>query len=292
MPFDFAERLFDATRRALRVIVTPSDVAPIEIAHLVLFHSKPGAGAFAAARTAEAARKADRARRAAGTAFREATRAMAPVRVAEDLKLRAEAQLAAAETAVGSAVLAEAKEQAEAAKAQVVARIAELQAQWAAAKAELQPKLDAVTAAREAAVVTETARVAAAEAARQVARELEPVSVLISRKTQRLYVRQAFEPIFQSPSRSWMPIVRLARMSSPPSSGRPATPTCDGASSHWTADVRPAERLSQTAVRAGAVVATLSRCRRTRTAQRPRSIALSFRRTHWIASPGWRRDLP
>ena len=32
-----------------------------------------------------------------------------------------------------------------------------------------------------------------------MARALEPVSVLISRKTQRLYVRQAFEPIFESP---------------------------------------------------------------------------------------------
>ena len=77
---------------------------------------------------------------------------MVPVRVAENLKLRAEAQLAAAETALGSAISAEAKEQAESAKAQAVARIAELQAQWAAAKAELQPKLDAVTATREAAV--------------------------------------------------------------------------------------------------------------------------------------------
>lgn len=35
--------------------------------------------------------------------------------------------------------------------------------------------------------------------ARQAAREVEPVSVLISRKTQRLYVRQAFEPLFDSP---------------------------------------------------------------------------------------------
>jgi hypothetical protein len=31
------------------------------------------------------------------------------------------------------------------------------------------------------------------------------------------------------------------------------------------------------------VVATLRRCRRIRTAQKPRSIALSFRRTYWIA---------
>jgi hypothetical protein len=202
MPFDFAARLFDATAMGMRVIVAPTDVAPVEIAHPVLFQPKPGAGALAAARTAEAeeaARKADQARLAAGTAFREAARAMVPVRAAENLKRRAEAQLAAAETALGSAISAEAKEQAEGAKAQAAARIAELQVQWDAAKAELQPKLDAVTSAREAAAAAETARAAAAEAARQVARELEPVSVLISRKTQRLYVRQAFEPILESP---------------------------------------------------------------------------------------------
>jgi hypothetical protein len=202
MPFDFAARLFDATRLGMRVIVAPSDVAPIEIAHRVLLLSKPGAAALAAARTAEAdeaTSKADRAKLAAGTAFREAAQAMVPVRSAENLKLRAEAQLAAAETALGSASSAEAKEQAEDVKAKAIARIAELQAQLAAAKAELQPKLDALATARDAAAVAETARVAAAEAARQVARELEPVSVLISRKTQRLYIRQAFEPILESP---------------------------------------------------------------------------------------------
>ena len=202
MPFDFAARLFDATAMGMRMIVAPTDVAPVEIAHPVLFQPKPGAAALAAARSAEAeeaARKAAQARLAAVTAYREAARAMMPVRVAENLKLRAEAQLAAAETALGSAISAEAKEQAERAKAQAVARIAELQVQWDAAKADLQPKLDAVTSAREAAAAAETARAAAAEAARQVARELEPVSVLISRKTQRLYVRQAFEPIFESP---------------------------------------------------------------------------------------------
>src|SRR5216684_512607 len=202
MPFDFAARLFDATRPGLRVIVAPTDVAPIEIAHPVLFQSKPGAGALAAARTAEAdeaARKADQARLAAGTAFREAAQAMAPVRVAENLKARAEAQLAAAETALGSAIPAEAREQAERDKAQAIARIAALQVQLAGAKAERQPKLDAVTRTREAVVIAETARAAAAEAARQVARQFEPVSVLISRKTQRLYVRQAFEPILESP---------------------------------------------------------------------------------------------
>src|SRR5207248_4261861 len=113
--------------------------------------------------------------------------------------LRAEAELAAAEGTLGCAISAEAREQAEAAKAKAVNRIAQLQAQWAAAKAELQPKLDAVAAARKAAVAAETVRVAAAQVAQEAARELEPVSVFISRKTQRLYVRRAFEPILESP---------------------------------------------------------------------------------------------
>ena len=202
MPYDFAESLFDETTMGMRVIVAPGDVAPIEIAHPVLFQPKPGVSALAAARTAEAqeaAKKAVQARLLSGTAIRESTRAMAPARAAENLKLKAEAQLTVAETALGSAISPEAKEQAEGAKAQAVARVAELQLQWDAAKADLQSKLDAVTSAREAAAGAETARAAAAEAARQAARDLAPVSVLISRKTQRLYVRRAFEPIFESP---------------------------------------------------------------------------------------------
>ena len=202
MPFDFAERLFDMTGLGMRVIVAPTDATPVEIVHPVLAFAKPGASALAAARTAEAdeaGRNAERARLAAGKAFREVTQAMVPVRVAENLKRRSDLQLATAETTLGSAISAEAKEQAERDKEQAAKKIADLEAQLAAAKAELQPKLDAVTAAREALVVAEAARVAAVEAARQVAGDREPVSVLISRKTQRLYVRQALAPVLESP---------------------------------------------------------------------------------------------
>ena len=64
---------------------------------------------------------------------------------------------------------------------------------------ELQPKLDAIASARENAVGAENAQAAATKAAREAAREGEPVSVFISRKTQRLYVRRGFEPILESP---------------------------------------------------------------------------------------------
>jgi hypothetical protein len=202
LPFDFAERLFDATAMGMRVIVAPADVAPVELSHPLLFKPKPGAGAMAAARTAEAqeaARKVAQARLASETAFREASLARVPVRLAEDLKRRAGAQLAAADARLGAPISAEAKEQAEDAKAKAAVKVAELQLQWNAANADLQQRLDAVTSAREAATAAETARAAAAEAARQAERELQPISVLISRKTQRLYIRQAFKPILETP---------------------------------------------------------------------------------------------
>jgi hypothetical protein len=140
-------------------------------------------------------KRVEQVRRAAGTAYRESAQAMASVRVVENQKRRADTLLATAETALGLANPGEAKDQAERDKAQAAARVAQLQTQLDAAKAQAQPKVDAVAAAREAIAAAETARVAAAEAARQATRELEPVSVLISRKTQRLYVRQGFEPV-------------------------------------------------------------------------------------------------
>jgi hypothetical protein len=202
MPYDFAARLFDETKLGMRVIVAPSDVTPVDIVHPALFRSKPGAADIAAARAKdaqEAANKAEQARAAAATAFREAARSAMPVRAAENLKQRADAQLAAAERAVASAVSTEAKEQAEDAQTKAAAKVSEVEAQLEAAKADAQPKLDAVATTRQAAVAAETARTAAADAAREAARSLEPVSVFISRKTQRLYVRQAFQPILESP---------------------------------------------------------------------------------------------
>jgi hypothetical protein len=202
LPYDFAARLFDLTRMGMRVIVAPTEVAPTEIVHPALFAPKPVDAALAAARTAEAdeaAKKAAQARLIAVTATREAATATKTARVAENLKLRAEVQLAAAEKALASANSPEQKERAEAARATAAAKVEELQAQWVAAKAELQAKNDTVAATREAAVTAEAARVAAADAARELTRSLQPISVFVSRKTQRLYVRRGFQPILETP---------------------------------------------------------------------------------------------
>ena len=201
MPYDFAERLFELTRLGMRVIVAPTDVSPAEIAHKALFTPKPGADALAAARAAEAdeaAKKAAQARHAAVMAAREAAQAKMALRVAENLKRRVEEQLTAAEKALSSAISDKQKERAADAKAKAAARLEQLEAQWTTANAELQPKLDAVAPAREAAESAEAARAAATASARELARALQPVSVFISRKTQRLYVRRAFEPILET----------------------------------------------------------------------------------------------
>jgi L,D-transpeptidase catalytic domain len=203
MPYDFAGRLFGVTKLGMRLIVAPGNVAPIAIDHPALFQPKTGqaaaAAAAAAAKAEEAGRNADKARLAAITANRESALAAASVRKAETLKIRAETELASIERAIASAASPEAKEQAEGSKAKVTARIGEVEAQLVAVKSDLQPKLDAVVAAREAAAAAESARVAAIEAARKAARDLEPVSVFISRKTQRLYVRQALQPVLEIP---------------------------------------------------------------------------------------------
>jgi hypothetical protein len=192
MPYDFAERLFDGTRLGMRVIVAPTDVVPVAIDHPALFQPKTGldtvAVSAAAAEASEATRKADQARLVAVTASREAARAMMAIRTAEYLKLKAEEQLA------------KANEQAEDVKAKVATtQVDKFASQLASAKAELQPKLDAATAARQSAVTAEAARVVAANTARKMARDFDPVSVFISRKTQHLYVRQAFQPILDIP---------------------------------------------------------------------------------------------
>jgi L,D-transpeptidase-like protein len=235
MPYDFAARLFDLTRLGMRVIVAPTEVGPTEIVHPALFVPKPGGAALSAARAAEAddaARKAAQARLIAVTASREAATATKTVRMAENLKLRAEAQLAAAEIALASASSPEQKERAEGARAKAADKVQELQAQWVAAKAELQAKLDSVASAREAAVTTEAARVAAADAARELTRALQPISVFISRKTQRLYVRRGFQPILESPVTILEPERPIGTHVFTAMSGSTATARCDGASSH------------------------------------------------------------
>jgi hypothetical protein len=157
---------------------------------------------IAAARAAEAeaaTHKAEGARRVAAKASLEAGRLTKTLRIAGLAKARAEAQLVDAERTLEAAASPEAKERAEAVKARVQAKLAELQAQLGAAAAEAGPKAEAAAQAREAVKAAEAQRVAAVAAAREAASKIAPVSVFISRETQRLYVRQSFRPVLDVP---------------------------------------------------------------------------------------------
>jgi len=92
----------------------------------------------------------------------------------------------------------ETTQKAEEIKAKAADRLTDAQAKLDAVKAEAQPKIDAAEAARAAANAAEAAKAAAEKEAKLAEAKMAPVSVFISRKTQRLYVRQAFQPIFDT----------------------------------------------------------------------------------------------
>jgi hypothetical protein len=197
MPYDFAEKLFDKTRIGMRVIIAPNDAAPVEFSHPALFVPNAEAVAAAAVRAeplvreaAEAAKTADEAKKAAATAAREAASLTASLRKVEWLKPRADAELAYADKALAAAKTDQAKARAEDLKQKAAAKAAEAGTQLDRAKADAKSKLDAAAAANDAAKAAETKKAAAAKAASEAKLALEPVSVYISRATQKLYVRR------------------------------------------------------------------------------------------------------
>jgi L,D-transpeptidase catalytic domain len=195
MPYGFAEKLFDKTRIGMRVIISPNDAAAVEFSHPALFVPNVVAVAAAPARAetlareaAEAAKTAEDAKKAAATAARETASLAASLRKLEWLKTRADAELAFADKALAAAKTDQAKVRAEDLKQKAAAKAAEVGTQLDTAKANA--KLDAAAAAKDAAKAAETHTAAAAKAASEAKLALEPVSVYISRATQKLYVRR------------------------------------------------------------------------------------------------------
>jgi L,D-transpeptidase-like protein len=224
LPYDFAGRLFEMSRRGLRVVVARDDVAPVDFAHPALFRpqtpspgpalsqGQPDARVQAAAfgpqptRRSTAADKAvaaeaaaerlKQARRALSRAREEAGDYMDKLEVAEAAKRIAEATLREADALLQGKLSARDGEVVKAAKAKAQERLAGAQGEIDAINAAAKARIDAALAARAEAKAAREAAASAEEEAKLAA--LAPVSVFISRKTQRLYVRQAFEPLFES----------------------------------------------------------------------------------------------
>src|SRR3984893_4031480 len=203
MPFDFAEKVFDKAPMGMRVIISPPDSEPVAFSDPALFVPKqdaidaaPGLAAAAARDADDAAKAAAAAKAAVAPAKRAAAAALAAVHNLTPLKARADAELAHAEKALAAAdanpkMTDQAKTAAQDAQQKAAAKAQALGAQLDAAKADLKAKQDAAKAEEPAAKAAEAKRVATASAAPAAKLAGVPVSIYISRATQKLYVRRA-----------------------------------------------------------------------------------------------------
>jgi hypothetical protein len=197
MPYGFAEKLFEKTWIGMRVIISPNDAEPVEFSHPALFMPKAEAIAAAPAKAGtlareaeEAARTADEAKKAAASATRETASLTASLRKLQGLKTRADAELAYADKVLAAAKTDEAKARAEDLKQKAAAKATEAGTQFDSANADAKSKLDAAAAAKDALKTTQTRKIETAKTAIDAKLALEPVSVYVSRATQRLYVRR------------------------------------------------------------------------------------------------------
>jgi L,D-transpeptidase catalytic domain len=237
LPYEFAERLFGLTKLGMRVVVSRRDVAPVRISHSALMSLKLDVGdvrhlvsagqsaqptnkgayenygipvavtaqlgrlqSIAQTKKAEAdaaAQEADHAKQIAEVGNADKNRALLEIGAAEQAKTKAEQQVAEAElqTVRSFAELQRAQQR----KAKATAKLVQSYAQLNVTRSKLQLPIDAADRGVEAAKVAESARIAAVEAAREAKLKLSPVSIFISLKTQRLYVRQGFEPVSEMP---------------------------------------------------------------------------------------------
>ncbi|WP_425328493.1 L,D-transpeptidase [Rhodopseudomonas palustris] len=197
MPFGFADKLFDQTRIGMRVIISPDDAAPVDISHPALLQPKPEAIAAAPGRVATAAREAeeaasaaDEAKKAAAVAARELAPLKATLAKLQKQKAAAEAGLKRADRQLAGAKTDDAKARAEEAQQKAAQQVGEAAAQLEAAKADAESKRAVVDATKEAAKVAQAKKTETARLATDAKLALEPVSIYISRDTQKLYVRR------------------------------------------------------------------------------------------------------
>jgi lipoprotein-anchoring transpeptidase ErfK/SrfK len=238
LPIGFAEQIFDKTNLGLRVVISRDDVTPVAIEHDALFQPRPldeaalaniEPAAFAdeapplmpdvaawpmryreqvrlravVAEKVEALKAAAEAVEPLKTVFDEKSaqqkKFLRSIKSAEAEKVAATKRLARAEKSLAAAKKPKAIERAE-------AELANAKTAMAAAEAKLQPSAaererieGELSAAKSAFDAAESKRAAAAQEHAEARRKILPVSVFISRETQRLYLRQGHAPVTEIP---------------------------------------------------------------------------------------------
>ncbi|HZV21626.1 MAG TPA: L,D-transpeptidase family protein, partial [Hyphomicrobiales bacterium] len=225
MPHAFAEQLYGLTELGMRIVVVREDIAPAEIEQPFMFTARQrtaqgqGAAVNISARSIEAdirsrlqsaaASKLSEAETAikrekelrllAAKRSQEAAPAARALKLAEANFAQAEAALKAIEKAVAEADNPDKAAKLEPSKAQAESRFEKAKADLETAKQQAQAKMDAATQAEADAKAAAAAMGKAVEAAQMAKLNTSPVSVFISRKTQRLYIRKGNYPIFEEP---------------------------------------------------------------------------------------------
>ncbi len=227
MPYGFAERLYQITELGLRVIVVRRGIVPSDIDQPPMFTPRAdfkgkaagllemtGANippeaklqeqlqSIAAAKLAEAQAAIGREKEARSEAAKktaDATPAASWLKLAEANLAKAETDLEAAERALETAASRERKLEAAAAKFRIAAAVDAARAELETAKVQAKARLDAAAQAEEDSKAASAAMNRAVEAAETAKQNTSPVSVFISRKTQRLYIRKGNYPVFEGP---------------------------------------------------------------------------------------------
>jgi hypothetical protein len=226
LPYGFAQQLYRLTEPGMRVVIVREDIAPVKIeqpAMFTLMHpSGPTAlssagnsaaqpseadirtrlksAAAAKAAEAQAAIKLDSAARSA--VAKRAAEAAAAVRLLEAAKAsfaKAEADVTAAEQTPETVDLAGGEQKGNAVKANAVARIEAARAQLETAKAQAEAKMNAASQAGKEANTAAAVMNQAADAAEMAKQDASPVSVFISRKMRRFYIRKGNYPVAEGP---------------------------------------------------------------------------------------------
>jgi hypothetical protein len=239
LPAGFAQQLWGMTKVGERVVIAPREVAPVEMTHPLLPGTKlqpasspvsenppikievatsasdplPGAPpkmlnpieyarslmVRTAAEVASATKAVREFTERAGAKADEARKAVAELRVAEAARAQLDTLLVAKMRAVETAKTPEAKSAAESAKAVVEAQLVEAGKKLEDARGVEALKSGEAFEAKRALIEARAALTTAQAAAKEAVRRLSPVSVLVSRKDKRVYIRQALSPVLDSP---------------------------------------------------------------------------------------------
>ena len=187
LPYGFAKRLFDLTSVGTRVVIAPNKVEAISIAHPVL------EGLRREGASATAAEDLERARELATSALTDAEAAAERAEKATAAARRFEKGRDQAMSRLDAAVRRAKAQKGGAAKGRADAQVQKL-------RSEVEAKAANAEAALKLAQSAQATRAAAESRARAARLRAWPLSILISLKTQQIYVRQGFEPLLEMPA--------------------------------------------------------------------------------------------